>query len=230
MSDVADAVEAIRSGEFVLLHDSKKRENEIDLVIAAEFITPEHIARMRKDAGGLICLAIRNDLAEKLGLVYMHDILRMLRETNPVLAKLSDQASPYGDHPAFSVAVNHRETYTGVTDQDRALTIRELGRLCSKSLRGHETRQEFSRSFRAPGHVPILIASRGLLDQRLGHTELAVYLTQLAGLTPVVTICEMLDDTTHKALSVESATEYSEKNQLVMLEGKDLQVHFAKVH
>jgi 3,4-dihydroxy 2-butanone 4-phosphate synthase len=69
-----------------------------------------------------------------------------------------------------------------------------------------------------------------LLNERLGHTELAVYLTQLAGLTPAVAICEMLDGTTYKALSIDRAQRYSKENDIVIVEGSDLEVHFAKVH
>ena len=70
-----EAISSLRRGEFILLHDAGKRENEIDMVIAAEFVTPEHIARMRKDAGGLICLSINHAFAKSLGLDYMHEIL-----------------------------------------------------------------------------------------------------------------------------------------------------------
>jgi len=70
-----DAIVAFSAGKFVLIHDDKGRENEVDMVIAAEFITPEHVGIMRRDAGGLICTAITNEVALKLGLMYMHDIL-----------------------------------------------------------------------------------------------------------------------------------------------------------
>lgn len=230
MSTVAKAMEALRRGEFVLLHDSKSRENEIDMVVAAEFVKPAHVARLRQDAGGLLCLAVRHDIAKKLGLLYMHDILRTLGQVNPTMAELANGKSPYGDKPSFSIAVNHKETYTGITDHDRALTISEMAEICFKSLNGRDTRKDFVSTFRAPGHVPILIASEGLLSERLGHTEFAVYLAQLAGLTPAVAICEMLDGETHKALSIDRAQQYSKENNITILEGNDLQVHFAKVH
>ena len=69
------AISSLKRGEFVMIHDSDGRENEIDMVVAAEFVTPEHIVRMRKHAGGLICLAIDDSLAEKLHLKYMHNML-----------------------------------------------------------------------------------------------------------------------------------------------------------
>lgn len=230
MSNLTDAIDALRRGEFVLLHDGKSRENEIDMVVAAEFVTPSHVAKIRRDAGGMLCLAVRHDMAKRLGLLYIHDMLHMLKDVNPTLADLANGKSPYGDKPAFSIAVNHKETYTGITDHDRALTIAEMARLCSESLNGHDVKQEFVSRFRAPGHVPILIASEGLLNERLGHTELAVYLTQTAGLTPAVAICEMLDGTTYKALSIDRAQEYARKNNIIILEGSELEVHFAKVH
>ena len=71
---LGSSIESLKRGEFVLLHDSAGRENEIDMVVAAEFITPEHVARMRQHAGGLLCLAIDNSFAKTLGLKYIHDI------------------------------------------------------------------------------------------------------------------------------------------------------------
>lgn len=230
MSNLTDAITALRNGEFVMLHDGKSRENEIDMVIAAEFVTPSHVARIRRDAGGLLCLAVRHDVAKRLGLLYMHDMMHMLEGVNPMLGKLANGKSPYGDKPAFSIAINHKKTYTGITDHDRALTIAEMAKICSKSLNGHDAQQDFVSTFRAPGHVPILIASEGLLNERLGHTELAVYLTELAGLTPAVAICEMLDGSTYRALSIDHALKFAKENSITVVEGSDLEVHFAKVH
>ncbi len=229
MSNLIDAVNALQKGEFVLLHDSKSRENEVDMVVAAQFITPSYVARMRMDAGGLLCLAVRHDIASKLGLLYMHDIMHMLSNVNPIMAELANGKSPYGDKPAFSIAINHKETYTGITDSDRALTIAEMAKVCSKALNGSDAKSEFVSEFRAPGHVPILIASQGLLSERLGHTELAVYLTQLAELIPVAVICEMLDGSTYKALSVDRAIQYAREKNIAMVEGSELKTHFSKV-
>jgi 3,4-dihydroxy 2-butanone 4-phosphate synthase len=229
VSNLTGALEALRNGRFVLLHDSTSRENEVDIVAAAQFVTPSYIARMRIDAGGLLCLAVRHDIASKLGLLYMHDMMHMFSDVNPVMAELANGKSPYGDKPAFSIAINHKQTYTGITDSDRALTISEMAKVCSKALNGSDAKGEFVSAFRAPGHVPILIASRGLLSERLGHTELAVYLTQLAGLIPAVAICEMLDSSTYKALSIDRAMQYAQEKDIVIVEGNDLKTHFAKV-
>jgi 3,4-dihydroxy 2-butanone 4-phosphate synthase len=220
LSSIQEAIAAMRSGRFVLVHDDKARENEIDMIIPAEHVTPRNIADMRNNAGGLICLAIPNEVATKLGLVYMHDILVGLSKVNQVFSKLSFGKSPYGDKPSFSIAVNHRDTYTGITDADRALTIFAMAKICKNIDYGGV--EEFGRNFRAPGHVPILIASKGLIQERAGHTELCLYLARLAGLTPAVVICEMLDSITYKALSAEKAKSYAIKDGLPFVESSQL--------
>jgi 3,4-dihydroxy 2-butanone 4-phosphate synthase len=220
LSPIEEAIAAMRNGKFVLVHDDKAREDEVDMVFPAEYIRPHHIATMRNNAGGLICLAVPNEIASKLGLVYMHDILRGLSKINQVFSKLSFGKSPYGDKPSFSIAVNHRDTYTGITDADRALTISAMAKICKNIDYGGV--EEFGKNFRAPGHVPILIASKGLIQERTGHTELCLYLSRLAGLTPAVVICEMLDSITYKALSAEKAKKYAVKAGLPFIESSHL--------
>ena len=169
MSVIEEAIDTLSDGKFVLVHDDKGRENEIDMIIAAEYITPKNIATMRNDAGGLLCLAISNEITTKLGLTYMHDIIQSLSSINPVFSKLTYGKAPYGDKPSFSITVNHRDTYTGITDIDRALTISKMAEICKKIDSGGV--EEFAKNFRIPGHVPILIASKGLLEERRGRTR-----------------------------------------------------------
>ena len=221
------AISSLKRGEFILLHDAGKRENEVDMVVAAEFVTPTHIARMRQNAGGLVCLAINNSFAESLGLRYMHDILSNSKEVDTESKKMIMGLAPYGDQPSFSISINHAQTYTGITDRDRALTIREMANLF-KNLNNNK-KQEFVSSFKAPGHVPVLIAKNGLLSKRLGHTEMSVYLMELAKLSPAAAICEMLDSESYTALSVEKAKKYAKENAVPFLEGKEL-LEFSKVH
>ena len=223
MSAIEEAIDTLRDGKFVLVHDDKGREDEIDMVIAAEYITPKNIATMRNDAGGLLCLAISNEITTKLGLTYMHDIIQSLSSINPVFSKLTYGKSPYGDKPSFSITVNHRDTYTGITDIDRALTISKMAEICKKIDSGGV--EEFAKNFRTPGHVPILIASKGLLEERRGHTELCVYLAQMSKLVPAVVICEMLDSTTHRALSINKAKEYADIKGITLLEAGQLKTH-----
>jgi 3,4-dihydroxy 2-butanone 4-phosphate synthase len=220
LHSIEEAILALKHGQFILIHDDKGRENEVDMVIAAEYVKPEHISRMRLTAGGLICLAISNKYAVKLGLVYMYKIMDEMAKINPLYSKLAFGISPYGDKPAFSIAVNHRDTFTGITDTDRALTISKMAMICDKiDTTGVE---DFAKCFRSPGHVPILIASNGLLRERKGHTELCIYLAQLAGLVHAVTICEMLDSETYRSLSVTKAEKYARDNNLCLLDAAQL--------
>ncbi|MGI0040972.1 MAG: 3,4-dihydroxy-2-butanone-4-phosphate synthase, partial [Nitrosopumilaceae archaeon] len=90
-------------------------------------------------------------------------------------------------------------------------------------------KQEFISSFKTPGHVPVLIAKNGLLSNRLGHTEMSIYLMGLSKLSPVATICEMLDSELYTALSVEKAKKYAKENAIPFLDGEEL-LEFSKVH
>ncbi len=213
-------LESLKRGEFVLLFDSAGRENEIDMVVAAEYVTPEHVARMRQNAGGLLCIAIDNDFANSLGLRYMHDILAESSTDKEMIMGLA----PYGDRPTFSISINHYQTYTGITDKDRSLTIREM----AKIFKIENKKRRFVSSFKTPGHVPLLLASKGLLENRKGHTEMSIYLTKLAGLTPVTAICEMMDAETYSALSVNKAEKYAKQNGIPLIDGKEL-LEYSKV-
>ena len=219
------AIASLKRGEFVLLHDSAGRENEIDMVAAAEFVTPEHVARMRQHGGGLICVAIDNSFGQNLGIKYMHDILSNSDSFDSKSKEMIMGLAPYGDHPTFSITINHYQTYTGITDRDRALTIREMANL----FRIENKRNKFVSSFKTPGHVPLLIGSRGLLASRQGHTEMSIYLAQLAELVPVTAICEMMDAETYSALSFEKAQHYAKQNAIPFIDGKEL-IEYTKVH
>jgi 3,4-dihydroxy 2-butanone 4-phosphate synthase len=215
---VKRAIQALKQGEMVLIFDGDGREEETDLVIASQFVTPEHIRRMRKDGGGLICTALHPAIARELGLPFLSDVLSSAAERFPVLNALEANDIPYDERSSFSITINHRRTFTGITDSDRALTIRELARLAS--LNG-EKRTLFGKNFRSPGHVILLRAADGLLHSRRGHTELSVALAEMAGLTPIATICEMMGDN-GGALSKREAKRYAEKHGLVFLEGEEI--------
>lgn len=209
---IENALSSFKNGEFILLHDDSSREDEVDMIILAEYVKPEHIARMRKDAGGLICLAVDYSIAKTLGLRYMHDILN--GELKPLIYDLT----PYREKPSFSLTINHKDTFTGITDRDRALTISRMGSICSSS----NMREEFLSEFRSPGHVHLLIARKGLLKERNGHTELSIAIARLAGVTGAVALCEMLDDETHNALSLSKAKEYASRHGLFILEASEI--------
>ena len=218
-----DALESLRRGEFILLHDSANRENEVDMVAYAGRVGPEHVARMRLHAGGLLCVALGYEFASSLGLPYMHDVLA----GSPAIKNKEMVAglAPYGDRPTFSISVNSLHTFTGITDRDRATTISEIAAIYDTEDRS----DEFARSFRTPGHIPLLIASRGLLEERRGHTEMSVYLARAAGLRPVMAICEMMDAETYSALSVEKAARFAARQGIPLIDSMDLAA-YAKVH
>ncbi len=215
-----EALSSLRRGDFILLHDEGKRENEVDMVIAAEFVTPKHIARMRMDAGGLICMSINHALASSLGLDYMHEILSNSQNFDVDLKKMIIGTAPYGDRPSFSISINHKNTFTGITDKERAFTISEMAKLYKNE--NSDKKILFNSNFKTPGHVPLLIASEGLLSNRLGHTEMSIYLMKLAGLSPVTAICEMLDSQTFVALSTDKAKKYASDNAIPYFDGAEL--------
>lgn len=220
MSTIDEAVEALKDGKFILIHDSESRENEVDMVKAAQHISFPDIATMRTDAGGLICLAIPHEIASKLNLIFMHDLLHSASKNNPSLSQMISSIAPYGDRPSFSITVNHIDTFTGITDKDRALTITAMSDVCSQIDKNGKL--EFSKKFRSPGHVHILIGAKELLKERSGHTELSIKLLKHANLIPAVVICEMLDSETGGALSVSKATEYSKKFKIPFVESSQI--------
>ena len=210
------AIQALARGEFVLLYDFDNRERETDFAIRSDAVTPAHIRQMRKDGGGLICTAVHPDAAKRLGLPFAHDLLRACSLVE------KDGEVPYDrkNHSSFSLWVNHRETYTGITDRDRALTVTAIAEEVKRSLNGGG--HDFAAHFRTPGHMALLRAADRLLDERRGQTELSIALAGMADITPAVTICEMLDDETGFALSKEGAMEYARKHGLVFVEGQDV--------
>ncbi len=213
-----EGLEDFKEGNFVLIHDSSKREDETDMVLAAEKTRPEHVARMRRDGGGLICVAIHPKVADEIGLPYLSKIYKSASTDYEILNSAEADDLPYDEHSSFSISVNYRDTFTGITDKDRALTIRKLGEMSSKVLEGN-TPNGFGEKFRTPGHVPILRAADGLLKERSGHTELSIALTEMAGTSPSTVVCEMLDDESNEALSGKKAKE----NGLTYLEKKEIQ-------
>jgi 3,4-dihydroxy 2-butanone 4-phosphate synthase len=200
---------AFRRGEPVLVHDAADREGETDLVYPARDVDTHAVARMRNDAGGLVCVALSDAVAEELRLPFVQETIDHGLATDHELA--------YDERSSFSLTVNHRETFTGITDADRALTISELG-----SLAADPDYDAFVDSFRAPGHVHLLRAAPGLLADRKGHTELGIALAAAADREPAVVVCEMLDDETGGALPTADARAYARRHGLVYVEGADL--------
>lgn len=164
MNSVLEALEALRVGRMVIVVDDEERENEGDLVMAAELTTPEAVNFMISHGRGLLCVAVTEERAKDLGL--------------PLMVAENTEAQ----RTAFTVSVDHRETTTGISASERAKTIRALADL-----------REGPASFNRPGHVFPLIARSGGVMVRAGHTEAAVDLASLAGLSPVGSICEIMN-------------------------------------
>lgn len=166
LDKIEDAIEDIREGKFVIVVDDEDRENEGDLIMAAEKITPEHVNFMLKNARGVLCAPVTLSRCKELGL----DV------------QVEDNTSMLGT--PFTVTVDKLEgCSTGVSTADRAATIRALADPAS-------TPETFGR----PGHInPLYAQDRGVL-QRAGHTEASIDLVRLAGLEPVACLMEIMSD------------------------------------
>ncbi len=165
---VEQALRDIAAGKMIIVADDDDRENEGDLICAAELVTPEVINFMIRRAGGLICLALTGERADHLDLSQMSEFNTEEQRT------------------AFTVSIDAAPRFgvtTGISAQDRATTIRV-------AVDPTTNRADLRR----PGHVFPLRAREGGVLQRVGHTEAAVDLARLAGLTPAGVICEILNE------------------------------------
>jgi len=163
---VEEAINELRMGKMIILVDDEDRENEGDLTIAAEFITPESINFMAKYGRGLICLALAPDIAERLDLPPM----------------VTDNTSKFGT--GFTVSIEaKRGVTTGISAADRAVTIRTAIAEGTKA-------EDLAR----PGHVFPIKAKAGGVLVRTGQTEGSVDLCRIAGLRPGAVICEVMND------------------------------------
>jgi len=218
MRKIEKAIELLKRGEMVLIYDDDRREGETDIVFHAKSVESKDVRLMRRDGGGLICVALSSDIAERLSIPYAFEIFERARDVLPenIIERPGDVK--YDSHSSFSIWVNHRDVFTGITDRDRSLTIREIGRIAEMVRNGEKV--SFGDYFRAPGHVPVLRASEGLLKSRRGQTELSVALAEIAGITPAMVICEMLDEDV--ALPKSEAKKYAEQKGTVFLEGWEI--------
>ena len=224
------ASEAFAQGKPVMVFDSDFRECETDLLWPAAAATPAVMRRLRQVCGGLLFLAVGDDVGEQFGLPWLQDLHThpALVEENPVLGKLITDDLQYDTRSAFTLSLNHRETFTGITDHDRALTTRRFGELANE-MKGEdaiEAMTALGKEFRTPGHIPLCREAPGGLKTRQGHTELAVAIARLAGLVPCTIGAEMLQPDGDRALSVEDARAYAAKHQIPMLTGEDIMKAF----
>ena len=190
---IPEAIEDIRAGKMIIVVDDEDRENEGDFLMAAEKVTPEAINMMVKYGRGLVCVPITNQRAAELNLDYM----------------VTEGADP--DEAAFTISVDHKKlTTTGISAPDRANTIREL-------IHPHAQPSDFRR----PGHVFPLTGVDGGVLRRAGHTEAAIDLARLAGLSPAGIICEIMHDDGEMS-RLPDLIELAERFQLKLVTIKDL--------
>jgi len=189
---IDEAIEAIKKGDMVIVVDDEDRENEGDLVMAAEKATPESVNFMATYGRGLICLPMTQTRLNQLGIDQMVD-----NNTDTL-------------HTAFTESIDDIDTKTGISAYERAKTIQ---RALDPKARPTD--------FKKPGHVFPLIAKDGGVLKRAGHTEAAVDLARLAGLKPAGVICEIMNDDGTMA-RVDDLEVYAEKHGLLMITIADL--------
>lgn len=168
LAEIPEVLEEFKKGKPVILIDDEGRENEGDLMVPAEIITPEIVNFMISHCKGLVCIPLTSSKAEALNL------------------KLINNASPSEypkDAPFFTNMVDANETESGISAYDRYLTIKKIVDPLSKE-----------EDFRTPGHIFPLIAREGGLAIRQGHTEVAVDLCKIGGYNPIAVICEVIKD------------------------------------
>lgn len=189
---IEEALEALKKGEVIIVVDDEDRENEGDFVALAEHATPEVVNFMATHGRGLICTPLSEDIAGRLDLHPMVDHNTDSHET------------------AFTVSIDHRLTKTGISAQERSFTIQAL--LNEESV---------SDDFQRPGHIFPLIAKKGGVLKRAGHTEAAVDLAKACGSQGAGVICEIMNEDGTMARVPELA-EIAERHQLKMITIKDL--------
>jgi 3,4-dihydroxy 2-butanone 4-phosphate synthase/GTP cyclohydrolase II len=190
---IEEAIEDMRQGKMIVVCDDEDRENEGDLTIAAQFATPEAVNFMRKEGGGLICLALTPERCDDLGL----DLMAAKNESS--------------FRTAFTVSIEARSgVSTGISAPDRARTIQVAIDPASSP-----------RELVQPGHVFPLKAKAGGVLERVGQTEAAVDLARLAGLIPAGVICEIMNDDGTMA-RVPDLVPYCERHGLKMITVADL--------
>ena len=189
---IAEAIDDIRQGKMIVVVDDEDRENEGDIIMAAEKVTPEAINFMVKQAGGLICMPIMQKRLDELQIDMM-----VRRNTD-------------AKQTAFTVSVDYSGVTTGISASERAETIRRVVNPASKAL-----------DFNRPGHIfPLMAKEMGVLE-RAGHTEAAVDLSRLAGLYPAGVICEIMKEDGSMA-RVPDLMDFVDKHDLKIITIADL--------
>ncbi|ODA27929.1 bifunctional 3,4-dihydroxy-2-butanone-4-phosphate synthase/GTP cyclohydrolase II [Planctopirus hydrillae] len=167
LSTIDEAIAALKNGRIIIVIDDEERENEGDFVCAAESITPEMVTFMLRYGAGVLCVPLTKEAADRQGLV-------------PIVDSSQNDAP---NHTLFLTPVDHRHAGSGVSSENRAMTIRAMADPKS-------SRHDFVR----PGHINPLLAKEGGVLRRSGHTEATVDLMKIAGLEPVGVLIEILSE------------------------------------
>lgn len=192
LNTIEQALLDLKSGKMVIVVDDENRENEGDLVVLAEFATPENINFMATYGRGLICTPITEELARKLKLPAMVDNNTDNHQT------------------AFTVSVDHIETTTGISAYERSFTILQM-------INANAAPNQFRR----PGHVfPLVAKPNGVLERR-GHTEAAVDLAKVCGSYPAGVICEIMGDD-GEMLRLDGLMNFAKQHGLKIISIEDL--------
>lgn len=223
MTSIEQSLKDLKNGKPVFVYDADGREEETDIVFASELVGHPEVRFLRKHGGGLVCSTVTDPIAEEIGLPFLTDIFKSAKAMHPVLRNTLPDTLPYDTKSAFSLTINHRKCYTGITDKDRAMTIENFGKLVGEVKEGNldSPMDEFTRQFRVPGHVFLLRTSKDILKDRFGHTELSTAMCIMAGMAPSATICEIMGDDGN-ALGRDAARKFAHENGCQYLEGKDI--------
>ena len=209
-----------------MIFDEAGREGETDIFFSAKHASNSSIRFLRKKGGGMIFIASDNLASRKLGLPFSHDIFESVGKISDdftVVRKMLEHTIPYDKKSSFSLFINHKDTFTGISDYDRALTSKSFAEILEASvpLSDSEAQKKISDNFRIPGHVPVCIAVPELVKARKGHTELIVSLLKLLNMNPVAVGCEMVGDDGN-SLSPEKAKAWASEEGYLFLEGQSI--------
>ncbi len=212
-------------GNPIFVFDEEGRESETDIFFYAKSVTKDNLHYLRKNGGGMIFLASEYSISRKLGLPFMEEIYDAASSNSDdfgILNIMKSHSLPYTkSKSSFSIFINHKDTFTGITDEDRSLTARSFLEVAEKinNLTADESKKLMGNSFRSPGHVPVCIAASEGLSERQGHTELITELFKKLNLTPIALGCEMVSKS-GKSLSRSEAENFAKDNGYLFLEGQ----------
>ena len=189
-STIDDALDALKAGRMVIVVDAEERENEGDFVCAAETITPEQVSFMLRYGGGVLCVSLLHETADRLGL-------------SPIV---DNQRNTAPNQTSFMTPIDHRDAGSGVSADNRARTIVAMSDPASQA-------SDFVR----PGHLYPLLAKDGGVLRRTGHTEATVDLMRLAGMKPVGVLIEILSESGGGMAGIDELRKLSHKHNMPLI-------------